>query len=115
MAADATHRQHAIIEQVNADLKDSALAHLPSGHFGANSAWPVCAVMAYNLTRTAGLLAAGTFTKARTGTIRAKLVSIPRRLASSGRRLRIRMPDSWAWQHAFDLLFTAIYPTPQIA
>lgn len=28
--AEATHRDHAIIEQVNADLKDSALAHLPS-------------------------------------------------------------------------------------
>lgn len=113
VAADATHRQHAIIEQVNADLKDSALAHLPSGHFGANSAWLVCAVMAYNLTRTAGLLAAGTFTKARTGTIRAKLVNIPGRLASSARRLRIRMPDSWPWQHAFERLFTAIHPPPQ--
>ena len=29
VTADQTHRQHAIIEQVNADLKDSALAHLP--------------------------------------------------------------------------------------
>ena len=29
--ADKTHRGHAVIEQVNADLKNSALAHLPSG------------------------------------------------------------------------------------
>lgn len=29
MTADKTHRQHAIIELMNADLKDSALAHLP--------------------------------------------------------------------------------------
>jgi hypothetical protein len=36
--AEATHRDHAIIEQVIADLKDSALAHLPSGHFNANAA-----------------------------------------------------------------------------
>jgi hypothetical protein len=35
LAAEATHRDHAIIEQVIADLKDSALAHLPSGHFNA--------------------------------------------------------------------------------
>jgi hypothetical protein len=28
--AEATHRDHAIIEQIIADLKDSALAHLPS-------------------------------------------------------------------------------------
>jgi hypothetical protein len=35
--AEATHRDHAVIEQVNADLKDSALAHLPSGVFAANA------------------------------------------------------------------------------
>ncbi|WP_413543110.1 IS1380 family transposase [Citricoccus nitrophenolicus] len=115
VAADATHRQHAIIEQVNADLKDSALAHLPSGHFWANSAWLACAVMAYNLTRAAGILAAGTFTQARTGTIRAKLVAVPARIASSARRIRIRLPESWPWQQSFERLFTAIRPPPKTA
>lgn len=38
VAADKTHRGHAIIEQVNADMKNSALAHLPSGVFTANAA-----------------------------------------------------------------------------
>src|SRR5215218_8351780 len=33
VAADQTHRRHAIIESVHADLKVSALAHLPSGVF----------------------------------------------------------------------------------
>ena len=51
------HRAHAIIEQVIADLKGGPLAHLPSGKFWANSAWLVCAAMAFNLTRTAGVLA----------------------------------------------------------
>jgi hypothetical protein len=36
--ADIVHRRHAIIETVFADL-DGPLAHLPSGRFGANSAW----------------------------------------------------------------------------
>src|SRR4051794_22597908 len=53
VAADQTHRRHAIIENVHADLKASALAHLPSGVFNANAAWLVCAVMAFNLTRAA--------------------------------------------------------------
>ena len=53
VAADKTHRGHAIIEQVHADLKHSALAHLPSGKFTANAAWLVLAVMAFNLTRAA--------------------------------------------------------------
>ena len=58
VTADKTHRGHAIIEQVHADLKNSALAHLPSGVFTANAAWLVLAVIAFNLTRAAGTLAA---------------------------------------------------------
>ena len=55
--ADITHRQHAIIETVFADLIDGPLAHLPSGGFGANSAWILCAAIAHNLLRAAGVLA----------------------------------------------------------
>ena len=49
-------RGHAIIEQVHADLKGSALAHLPSGVFTTNAAWLVLAVIALELTRAAGVL-----------------------------------------------------------
>jgi len=38
---EAEHRDHAVVEQVIADLKDQALAHFPSGHFYANAAWTV--------------------------------------------------------------------------
>lgn len=95
VAADKVHRKHARIEQVNADLKDSALAHLPSGKFAANSAWLLCAVMAYNLTRTSGVLAAGQFAKARTGTIRARIITVPARIASSARRIVLHLPEAW--------------------
>jgi len=56
VTADTTHRQHAIIEQVHADLKTSALAHLPSSRFAANGAWLVLATMAFNLTRAAATI-----------------------------------------------------------
>src|SRR5450759_4487933 len=79
VAADKTHRGHAIIEQVHADLKNSALAHLPSGKFTANAAWLVLAVMAFNLTRAAGTLAGPAMGKATTATIRRKLVHVPAR------------------------------------
>ena len=39
LAAETDHRDHAIIEQVIADLVDGPLAHLPSGNFAANAAW----------------------------------------------------------------------------
>jgi hypothetical protein len=64
VAADRTHRGHAIIEQVHADLKSSALAHLPSGKFTANAAWLVLAVIAFNLTRTAATIAGADLAKA---------------------------------------------------
>src|SRR3954447_22881524 len=57
LAAEAAHRDHAIVEQVIAELKNGPLAHLPSGRFTANAAWLVCAAMAFNLTRAAGVLA----------------------------------------------------------
>src|SRR6202008_4544353 len=56
--ADIPHRQHAIIETVFADLIDGPLAPIPSGRFGANSAWVLCAAIAHNLLRAAGVLAA---------------------------------------------------------
>ena len=37
--AEKSHRAYAIPEQVIADLKNGPLAHLPYGHFWANSAW----------------------------------------------------------------------------
>ena len=57
LAAEADHRDHAIIEQVIADLIDGPLAHLPSGDFAANAAWLTCAAIAHNLLRAAGALA----------------------------------------------------------
>ncbi|MFV9452588.1 IS1380 family transposase [Rhodococcus sp. NM-2] len=106
VAADKTHRQHAIIEQVHADLKNSALAHLPSGRFTANAAWLVCAVMAFNLTRAAGTLTGDPkLTRATTGTLRRTLVSVPARIASSARRLTLHLPQDWPWETAWHTLF----------
>lgn len=97
--ADRTHRHHAIIEQVNADLKASALAHLPSGKYAANAAWLVLAVIAYNLTRAAGVIAdhdgCGKLARAVTATIRRTLLNVPARIASSARKLRLHLPKHW--------------------
>ncbi|GAA0994051.1 hypothetical protein JOE66_000809 [Subtercola frigoramans] len=91
VTADQVHRRHAIIEQVNADLKHSALAHLPSGRFTANAAWLVLAVIAFNLTRTAPTIT-GPDLRSATTTTRRKLITIPARIASSGRRITLHLP-----------------------
>jgi hypothetical protein len=113
VAADQTHRRHAIIENVHADLKASALAHLPSGVFTANAAWLVCAVMAFNLTRAAATLTgAAALAKATTATIRRKLVTVPARIATSARRLHLHLPSGWPWQAAWSALYDALFTKP---
>jgi hypothetical protein len=113
VAADQTHRRHAIIENVHADLKASALAHLPSGVFTANAAWLVCAVMAFNLTRAAATLTqAAALAKATTATIRRKLVAVPARIATSARRLHLHLPSGWPWEAAWSALYDALFTKP---
>ncbi len=110
LVAESAHRAHAIVEQVIADLKNGPLAHLPSGRFWANSAWLVCAAMAFNLTRAAGTLASTFHAKATTGTIRAQLINIPARLARTARRLTLHLPDAWPWEQAWQELLTGTGP-----
>src|SRR4051812_16718704 len=110
VAADETHRRHAIIENVHADLKASALAHLPSGAFNANAAWLVCAVMAFNLTRAAATLTnSPALAKAAPATIRRKLIHVPARIATSARRLRLHLPADWPWEKPWSVLYQAVF------
>jgi hypothetical protein len=110
LAAEAAHRAHAIVEQVIADLKNGPLAHLPSGKFWANSAWLVCAAMAFNLTRAAGVLASAFHARATTGTIRAQLINVPGRLARSARRLTMHLPAGWPWEQAWQRMHAGTGP-----
>jgi hypothetical protein len=99
--ADITHRQHAIIETVFADLIDGPLAHIPSGRFGANSAWVLCAAIAHNLLRAAGTLAGNQHTRARGSTLRRRIVNVPARLARPQHRPILHLPTHWPWSNAW--------------
>ena len=116
VAADKTHRHHAVIEQVHADLKGAALAHLPSGVFTANAAWLVLAVIAFNLTRAAASLTDPQLAKATTATIRRKLIAVPARVATSARRVTLHLPQAWPWATAWTALFDRVSdPPPALA
>ena len=105
--AESQHRDHAIIEQVNADLYAGALAHLPSGVFTANAAWLVIAAMAHNLLRAAGTLVGRPWAKARTATIRRDLVTIGARTARHGRgNLTLHLPAGHHREQAWQNLWT---------
>jgi hypothetical protein len=103
LAAEASHRDHAVIEQVIADLKDGPWPTCPSGKFNANGAWALLAAVAFNLTRAAGTLASRHHAKARTATIRTQLITVPARIATTARRLHL--PQRWPWQNAYTRLF----------
>jgi len=86
---DREHRQHAEVELAIRGLKDQALAHFPSGRFGANGAWPVIACLAHNVQRWTGMLGVEDATPRTARTIRRWLLAIPGRLTRSARR--------WTW------------------
>lgn len=75
--AEQTHRQRAIIEQVDADLKNSALAHMPSAVFPRELGLAGC--------RGHGLQ------------------PHPRRRPPCRRalrqRIRLHLPEAWPWQN----------------
>ena len=111
--AEAHHRDHAIVEQVIADLKGGPLAHLPSGVFTANAAWAVAATIAFNLTRAAASIAGAGLAKATTATIRRRLIHVAARVVTTARRLHLHLPATWPWAAAFTTLFQATCgPTP---
>jgi hypothetical protein len=111
--AEKQHRDRAgTIEQVFADLNNSALAHFPSGQFHANAAWLTLAALTHNLLRTAGVLASRFHARARTTTIRRQLITVPARLTHTARRLTLRLPENWPWQRSWHELFTATAQPP---
>jgi hypothetical protein len=102
--AEPQHRQHAVIEQVFADLENGPLAHLPSGKFNANAAWLTLAAAAFNLMRAAGRLAGAFHAKATGATLRRTLVNIPGRITRSARVIHLHLPDGWPWAGPFNRL-----------
>ena len=112
LQAEACHRDHALVEQVIADLKDGALAHAPSGKFLANAAWLVMATMAFNLSRAAGTLASETLGRARTATICRALINVAGRVANTARRWILHLPRDWPWQYQLENLIQALHAPP---
>jgi len=111
VAADETHREHAIIEQVIAELKDGPLAHAPSGTFTANAARLTLACLSFNILRAAGAAASTRHARARWATLRTHPIAVPARIASTARRLVLHVPTDWPWAPAWeDLWVTATTP-----
>lgn len=108
--ADQRHRDHALVEQVIAELKDGPLAHLPSGKYAANAAWVACAVIAFNIARATAVTASMPTT--RWATLRTRIINLPARIATTGRRLILHLPTHWPWAPGWDALWAAATGPP---
>lgn len=64
--------------------------------FTADSAWTVLAAIAFNLTRTAGVLASTFHARARSATIRVPLIAVPARIANRARSWLLHLPPQLA-------------------
>jgi hypothetical protein len=99
------------------DLKAGAgLAHLPSGHFAANSAWLLAATLAHNLLRWTATLGLGAHEQQTVAkTLRRTLLVLPGRLTRSARRWTLHLPSGWPWAHSFQMALARLrcipYPT----
>ena len=98
---EAEHRQHAVVELAIRDLKDQALAHFPSGHYSANSAWTVIASLTHNLLRWTSILGLPGRTIRAARTLRRRLLTLPGRLTRNARQWTLHLPARWPWQHDF--------------
>ena len=112
---EAEHRDHAVIEQVIADLKDQALAHFPSGDYDANSAWTVIAALAHNLLRWTQLLGLPATTTRAARTLRRRLLSVPGRLTSHARGWTLHLPARWPWHGDYTRALNRIRALPATA
>ena len=115
--ADAYHRAHATVELAIRDLEqNTGLAHLPSGSFTANAAWPACAALTHNLFRWINRLAKtprrGALTVGRTVTN--QLLALPGRLVNHAGRHILRLPARRPWATAFQNTLTNIRALPQL-
>jgi Transposase DDE domain group 1 len=112
---EAEHREHAVVEQVIADLKDQALAHFPSGNFNANGAWTVLACLAHNLLRWTQLVGLPNTTVRAARTLRRWLIELPGRLTRHARGWTLRLPARWPWQGDFQAALARIRALPAAA
>jgi hypothetical protein len=114
--AEGQHRDHAVVEQVFADVTSGPLAHMPSGVFAANAAWLSIAAMAHNLLRAAGALASLPFAKARGATIRRDLIAVAARAARHGRgHITLHLPEGWHREQEWLNLWDAACGPPAAA
>ncbi len=116
---EARHRAHARVEDRIRHAKDSGLGRFPSREFDINQVWLLLVQIAADLTAWTRLLAlvgdAKILATCEPKALRYRFLHVPARLIHSGRRRRLRIPESWPWAAAIVAVFANITAIPQPA
>ena len=92
------HRRRARCEDRIRNAKDTGLRNLPLKGFAQNQLWCEIVALACELIAWTQLLAlTGTARRWEPKRLRLRVFAVAGRLASSGRRLRLRLAERWPW------------------
>jgi len=110
---EARHRAHARVEDRIRHAKDSGLGRFPSRDFAINTAWAQLAAISADLIAWLRLLAlTPELAKAEPKALRYRLLHVPAKLTTGGRRRRLRIPSNWPWAKAIVSAFANIAAIP---
>jgi hypothetical protein len=108
-ALELRHRGHARVEDRIRAWKDCGLGNLPFEGFCANEAWLAVSLIALTLLAWTQLLCfEGTLRLAEPKTLRHRAFHVAAALARRGRRLFVRLDQSWPWRDDVVAAFGAL-------
>jgi hypothetical protein len=115
---DARHRAHARVEDRIRCGKQTGLGRFPSRAFPINAAWLSAVMLAVDLlawAQTMLLHEVAVLAKAEPKTLRYRLLHVAARLVRGGRRLRLRLDQTWPWAAQLAAAFDRCAALPQPA
>ena len=103
------HRGHARVEDRVRNWKDCGLANLPFASFTQNQAWVAVSLLAGALLAWAQMTCLdGELAKAEPKTLRYRLFHVAALLVRRGRRLILRLDESWPWAEELRRAFVTL-------
>jgi hypothetical protein len=107
------HRRRARCEDRIRGAKDSGLRNLPLKGFAQNQLWCEIVALACELLAWMQMIAlAGTARRCEPKRLRLRVFAVPGRLASSGRRIWLRLAEGWPWAADITAAVTRLQAIP---
>lgn len=112
-ALEATHRQHAQVEDRVKTLKATGASYLPFHSFQANAAWLELALAAHDITVWTQLLTLyGEHRICEPKRLRYRILHVAGQLTHHARRITLHLPADWPWTDAILQAFKRLQALP---